>query len=103
MILTLKDRIDQILKSRNMTTEELLKKAELSRSTYYNQFNKNEDVKLGHLRKIAEVLSLTVSELIGDVDLKTAEDITQEKLDLILKNQQTIIEMMQKKNEFSLQ
>ncbi len=83
-IMDLKKRIDQLLKSRRMTTEELCKKISFSRSTYYDQFS-NEDFKLEFLKKVAKVFKMTVSELIEEVPITEPKNAFEIKLDEILK------------------
>ena len=87
-----------------MTVEDLWKKASLSKTTYYNQFNRNDDIKLGFLQKLAKALDVPLWELIDEPGPKPAEgDNTQSMLKEVLQNQKTIIQLLQKKNEYKIE
>jgi transcriptional regulator with XRE-family HTH domain len=76
----------------------------LSKTTYFNQFNRNDEIKLGFLQKLAKALDVPLWELIEEPGPKTSEaENTQNMLKEVLQNQKTIIQLLQKKNEFRIE
>jgi transcriptional regulator with XRE-family HTH domain len=70
----------------------------LSKTTYFNQFNRNDEIKLGFLQKLAKALDVPLWELIEEPGPKTSEaENTQNMLKEVLQNQKTIIQLLQKK------
>ncbi|OQA65028.1 MAG: hypothetical protein BWY38_02796 [Ignavibacteria bacterium ADurb.Bin266] len=76
----------------------------MSKTTYFNQFNRNDEIKLGFLQKLAKALDVPLWELIEEPGPKTSEaENTQNMLKEVLQNQKTIIQLLQKKNEFRIE
>ena len=76
----------------------------MNKKTNFNQFNRNDEIKLGFLQKLAKALDVPLWELIEEPGPKTSEaENTQNMLKEVLQNQKTIIQLLQKKNEFRIE
>ena len=81
-----------------MTQTELAKRIGVERATVSNWINGNRTPTLGHLRKAAEVLGMTVTEILGDevlyAETKTERDIIEQLREMSEEDREAIARMV---------
>ena len=91
-------KIKHFRKQKGFTVDKLSKKLNIGQSTLTNYENGNRDIGTETLCKVADILNVSVDELLGREINKTMIPIAREELD-ISENKKQLIEMVKELSE----